>query len=170
MAKIKFTNILFNFLAILTILAVGFTLFNIFSGAKAYAVTSESMNPTLKRGDAVFSKTVEFENLKVGDIVTVRVGKNEGYFTHRIVAIDKDKQSVKTKGDNNNSVDPMDTEAERIVGKMWYSMPLLGFPSLIFSGVSLVKILIILVVIACAIIALNIIIEKKQKRRGDSNE
>ena len=170
MAKIKVSNILFNFFVIVTVIVSGFTLFNIISGTKGYSVTSDSMKNTLNRGDAVFSKSVDFDELQVGDVVTVSVGESAGFFTHRIVEIDKAKKTVKTKGDNNFSVDPIDTEADRIVGKMWYKVPLLGYFSIAFSGMTLTKGLIILVIVAVVIIAVNIIVEKKIKRRGDRNE
>lgn len=170
MAKIKISNVLFNVLVIVTVIVAGFSLFNIFSGAKGYSVTSDSMKDTLNRGDVVFSKSVDFEELRVGDVITVRVGESAGFFTHRIVEINETERTVKTKGDNNFSVDPIDTEAERIVGKMWYKVPLLGYFSIAFSGMSLTKGLIILVLIAVVIIAVNIIVGKALKRRGDKNE
>ncbi|MBP9989305.1 MAG: signal peptidase I, partial [Ruminococcus sp.] len=154
---------------IITVAAVGFSLFNIFSGAKGYSVTSDSMKPYLNRGDVVFSKHVDFNSLRVGDVVTASVDNSKGYFTHRIVDIDKEKKTISTKGDNNLSVDPMDTGAEKIVGKMWYSVPLLGYFSIFLSGNSLITGLIILVIIAVVLIGLNIIFEKK-KSRGDINE
>ena len=55
----KIGNILFNILSIVTLIAVAFVLFNIVSGAKGYAVTSESMEKTLSRGDIVFSKKIK---------------------------------------------------------------------------------------------------------------
>ena len=62
--KLKPGNILFNMLAIITVVAVLFVGFNIFSGARGYAVVTDSMAPTLNRGDVVFVKQAEFETLK----------------------------------------------------------------------------------------------------------
>lgn len=167
MSKIKLGNVLFNVLAIVTVIAAVFVAVNFFSGAKGYAVTSDSMKDTLNRGDAVFSRPVKFEELQVGDIVTVDVD-GEGFFTHRIVEIDAENRTVSTKGDANPSVDPMPAAAEQICGRMWYSVPLVGYFSIAFSSVSQVKGLIILAVAAAVLIAVNMILSKK--RRGDSNE
>ena len=71
MSKLRLKNVLFNVLAIVTLLVAGFVIFNIASGMKGYAVTSDSMADTLKTGDIVFSKKVSFDELKIGDIVTV---------------------------------------------------------------------------------------------------
>lgn len=169
MAKIKVRNVLFNILAIVTVIAVLFVGFNLLTGAKGYAVTSDSMADTLNRGDAVFSRAVSFEELKEGDIITVRVGKT-GYFTHRITDIDSDKKTVTTRGDANAANDPMQTEADRIVGKMWYSVPFIGYLSILFAGARSTTVLIILVIVAAALIGVNTILSKKMKSRGDNNE
>lgn len=170
--KPKVGNILFNILSIVTLIAVVFVLFNIATGAKGYAVTSESMEKTLSRGDIVFSKKVGFDELKVGDVVTVGSKELDEYFTHRIVEIDRDNKTITTKGDNNPEKDPMATPAERIVGRMWYSVPLLGYITIAFGSVSQTKGLIILAIVAAALIALNMILTrtKNKKNGGGSDE
>lgn len=169
--KPKVGNVLFNILAIITVISVGFVAFNLLSGAKGYAVTSDSMAETLHRGDLVFSKKAEFAELDVGDVVTVGSKELDEYFTHRIVAIDRDNQTVTTRGDNNPEDDPMPTPADRIVGKMWYSVPLLGYFSIAFGGVSQTKGLIILAIAAVALVALNMLLtHMKKKNGGGSNE
>jgi signal peptidase I len=170
--KPKVGNVLFNILAIITVISVGFVAFNIFSGAKGYAVTSDSMAETLHRGDLVFSRKAEFAELDVGDVVTVGSKGLDEYFTHRIVAIDRKNQTITTRGDNNPENDPMSTPADRIVGKMWYSVPLLGYISIAFGSVSQTKGLIILAIIAVALIALNMILThmKNKKNGGVSDE
>lgn len=169
MARIKVRNVLFNILTIVTVLAVGFIGFNLIFGAKGYAVTSNSMAGKLVRGDAVFSRRVSFDELREGDIVTVKVGE-KGFFTHRIVDIDVENRSITTKGDANEADDPMPTEEARIVGRMWYSVPFLGYAAIVFDGVSSTKALIVLAIVAVALVAINIIIEKTKKMRGDNNE
>lgn len=170
MAKIKVRNILFNILAIITVIAVLFVGFNMITGTKGYAVTSNSMADRFNRGDIVFSRKVDFDELKTGDVITVRVN-DSGYFTHRIVDIDSEKRTVTTKGDANSSVDPMPTEAEKIAGRMVYSIPFLGYISIVLGNSSQTNILLIILIITAAIlIAANTIVSKKQKMRGDSNE
>ena len=168
----KIGNILFNILSIVTLIAVVFVLFNIVSGAKGYAVTSESMEKTLSRGDIVFSKKVSFEELRVGDVITVGSKELDEYFTHRIVSIDKVNKTIETKGDNNPEKDPMATPADRVIGKMWYSVPLLGYITISFGSVSQTKGLIILAIVAVALIALNMILTgtKNKKNGGGSDE
>ena len=81
--KIKPRNIIFNILAIITVLAAVFVCFNIFSGAKGYSVITDSMSPSINKGDVVFVKKADFSSLNEGDVVTVRFADGSGYFTHR---------------------------------------------------------------------------------------
>lgn len=169
----KIRNILFNILAIVTVLAVVFVGFNLISGAKGYAVTSPSMEETLGVGDIVFVKPVTFEELQVGDVVTVASSDRKSFFTHRVVEINKNDRTVTTRGDANGADDPMPTEADRIVGRMWYSVPLLGYLSMVLNfSMSHDKWLIVHVLIAVVLILVNIVLPKifKKKKRGDSDE
>lgn len=167
--KIRPLNVLFNILAIITLIAVVFVAFNIFSGAKGYAVITDSMSPEINRGDVVFVKQTDFNSLKQGDIVTVAFPDGSGYFTHRIIAIDYDAQVIRTKGDANQSRDPQPSVKEQIVGKVWYSVPLLGYFSIVFSNLGAVKISVILAVAAIVLITLSATASKlkKSKTRGD---
>ncbi len=169
--KPKVGNVLFNILAIITVILVGFIAFNILSGTKGYAVTSESMEQTLSRGDIVFSKKTDFDELKVGDIVTVGSQELDEYFTHRIVEIDRENKTITTKGDNNSENDPMATPAEKIVGRMWYSVSLLGYFAIALGGFSQTKGLIILAIVAVAMVALNMILtHAKDKKNGGGGD
>ena len=170
--KIRIRNVLVNFLAIVTVIAVAFVGFNFISGAKGYAVTSNSMADTLKRGDVVFVKSVTFDELRVGDVVTVESANGNFHFTHRIVEIDKADKTVKTRGDANDSEDPMPTPADDITGKMWYKVPFLGYLSILFLNFSRVTGLIILAAVAVTLVVANTVVSKikTKKKRGDSDE
>lgn len=170
--KIKPLNVLFNILAIITVVAVGFVSFNFISGAKGYAVITDSMVPVLNRGDAVFVKETDFETLNEGDIVTVSFQDGSGFFTHRIISIDYEAGMFKTKGDANENEDPQASMAEQIVGKVWYSVPILGYISIFISSLNLIKISVILAIVVIVLITLTTIIQKKKntESRGGSNE
>ncbi len=99
--KIKPRNIIFNIFAIITALAAVFVCFNIFSGAKGYSVITDSMSPSINKGDVVFVKKADFSSLNEGDVVTVRFADGSGYFTHRITKIDHEFGMFRTKGDAN---------------------------------------------------------------------
>lgn len=76
-------------------------------------VRSNSMYPTLKKGDVILIK--KYNNYKQGDIVTYAEDSNY-LITHR--TIEKNNNSFKTKGDNNNSEDDKTIQLENIKGKV----------------------------------------------------
>ncbi len=125
---------------------------------KAYLISTESMEPELKKGDAIIIKKVAEDQLRVNDIVTFKI--NGEIITHRIVRID-DVNSEKfyiTKGDNNNVEDPDELRFSDIEGKQIIKIPHLGN---IVAGLKN-GIVIILVVLIALIMYLNRI-EMKEK-------
>lgn len=119
----------------------------------AYVVLSGSMIPEIQVNDAVVTKKIEEERLKVGDIVTY-IPPDPRYggisITHRI--IDKKyneetkRYSYQTKGDNNNISDPFTIENSNILGKVILKIPKLGYLQAILASKGG---LIILVLIPC---------------------
>lgn len=153
-------------LAIVTVISVSFVFFNIFSGARGYAVLTDSMSPTLNRGDVVFVKQTDFNSLNEGDIVTVQFADGSGFFTHKIVSIDYVAGAIRTKGDANESEDPQPSMSEQIVGKMWYSIPLLGYLSIALNEMDLVKLSVISSVVLIVLISVSVLVSKFRKRGG----
>ncbi len=76
-------------------------------------VTSQSMWPVLKRGDLVFIKDTELEDIKVGSVIVFRHG--EGMAVHRVVKIEG--QTITTRGDANTKEDNPIT-SDDIVGRV----------------------------------------------------
>lgn len=166
----KFLRILRN--AFCVVLAGLFVLiaFVTVSGARGYSVASNSMSPELNKGDVVFVRDTPFEDLKKGDIVTVEFKVADGTtYTHRIVSIDYDKKEIRTAGDSTGIVDTEGASAEQIKGKVWFSVPLLGYPSLLITNINYVAVIAIFVLI---IMAVSFFAGKfyKNKTRGDKNE
>ena len=128
--KLSVRNILRNIFAIISILLFGFVAFLLCSGTHAYAVQSDSMSPALLRGDVVFVRAVPFDALQEGDVISARFPESDGVFTHRIVRVDADAQQIYTRGDHNMNEDPMPTAASKIIGKLWFSVPYVGWISL----------------------------------------
>lgn len=76
-------------------------------------VKSNSMYPVLKKGDIILIK--RYNNYKNGDIITYAEDSNY-LVTHRI--IEKNNNSFKTKGDNNDSEDDKTIKLKNIKGKV----------------------------------------------------
>ena len=158
--KLSIRNIVRNVFAIVSILLFGFVLFLICSGTHAYAVQSDSMLPTLTRGDVVFVRTVPFDDLRENDVISASFPESDGVFTHRIVRVDADAQQVYTRGDHNMSDDPMPTDASHIIGKLWFSVPYVGLLSLHITNETVIYIALGIVAV---LIALRLILTHRKK-------
>ena len=97
-------------------------------GYEILVVQSGSMEPAYHVGSLVYVKPVEAEKLKVGDVITFELGGGTRG-THRIIEVlDEDgRLAFRTKGDNNDAADFNPVYPENIVGKVRFSVPLLGF-------------------------------------------
>lgn len=138
-------------------------------GAKGYSVASNSMSPSLNKGDVVFVKETDFADLEKGDIVTVNFKTGGGTYTHRIVSIDYDKKEIKTAGDNTGTVDTESAADSQILGKVWFSIPLLGYLSLLLTNTTYAATIVIFV-LAIMLIGFAVGRFYKNKTRGDKNE
>ena len=139
-------------------------------GAKGYSIASNSMKPELQKGDVVFVKATPFEKLEKGDIVTVEFKVKDGTtYTHRIVSIDYDKKEISTAGDATGLVDQETATVDQIKGRVWFSIPLLGYLSLWLTNSNYVAIIAIAVL---AVMVIGFVAGKvyKNKTRGDKNE
>lgn len=98
-------------------------------GMKTMAVLTGSMEPAYPVGSLIYVKPVEPEQLEIGDVVTYRLTGNT-VVTHRVAAIDRDRQSITTKGDANEQPDGSPVPYTSIVGRARMCIPYLGFISI----------------------------------------
>lgn len=93
-------------------------------------IGSDSMSPTIHKGDAVILKKVgEKETLKKGDIIAYSRGKL--IIVHRITEVKKDngKTVYITKGDANNGNDPREVYQNQVKGKVQFKIPVIAWPT-----------------------------------------
>ncbi len=99
-------------------------------GGTAYTVLTGSMRPNYPPGELIVTKPVQPEQISVGDVLTYQYESGKpGVVTHRVVSISSSLsggQEFILRGDANNSNDEP-IVAEQIRGKLWYSMPWLGY-------------------------------------------
>ena len=149
-------RVLRNILVIAVVLIGGFVLFLLASGAKGFAVTSDSMAPRFRRGDVVF--------LATGDIVSAEFPDKDGVFTHRIVGIDAEKRQIRTRGDHTLSEDPLPTDEAHIIGRLWFTLPYVGFLAIGLQNRILIY---FLLGVAIMLILVRIVLSnRKSKSRG----
>ena len=129
-------------------------------GLSGYYVESDSMSPTIKKGDLVIVRKVSFEEIRVNDIITFTNNVKTKHCTHRVISVFEDDKSFKTKGDNNDFFDPQRTSFEFVQGKVIYKLPFVGYFSLILDK-TVTKVIIVFLLILYTAIE----IENYKKRR-----
>lgn len=88
------------------------------------AVSGTSMQPMMRTGDlAVVRQTGEYER---GEVIAYRAtlpdGETGGVVIHRIVGGDA-ATGFRTRGDNDEWVDPWRPRAGEVVGELWFHVP-----------------------------------------------
>lgn len=100
-----------------------------FIGYKSFAVVSGSMEPNIHVGSIVYSKPVEFDQLKKGDIISFKLSEDT-MVTHRIYEVDKVNRTFITKGDANENIDGQKVSFDNVVGKVQFIIPFIGYISI----------------------------------------
>lgn len=103
-------------------------------GYTPFSVQTDSMKPTLSRGDYIFVEECDANNLQVGDVITyfTRIEGQRAINTHRIVEVLKTNDLIeyRTQGDNketNPEPDPLLIAPGDVIGKYNDSrIPVLG--------------------------------------------
>jgi len=113
---------------ILLAMASGLLLVPRLLGYQTLAVLSGSMEPEIPVGGVVFVRETPPEELEVGDVVSFTIG-NDMMATHRIIEIDRNVGTVTTQGDANEVADGA-ISMDRIVGRVGFHLPYLGFISI----------------------------------------
>jgi signal peptidase len=126
---------------LLTIVVIGtlggYGLFTLSMGTSSplVVVTSESMEPTLYRGDLLILQARAPEDIHLNDIVVYQENDgswHDGPIVHRVVEIVEveGEYFYYTKGDNNAMPDPNERTYDEIVGVVVATIPWLGNISL----------------------------------------
>ena len=101
------------------------------TGSVPLTVLTGSMSPTFDPGSVVVVRPVPTDELQIGDAITFQERSGEAtVVTHRIISIafaaDGTRRFV-TQGDANGAADPEPVQEAQVRGKVWYSVPLVGY-------------------------------------------
>lgn len=138
-----------------------------FIGYKNFVIVSESMEPTIMVGDAIFVKKVPEKEIKINDIISFHDG--ECINTHRIVGVSEENgiKMYRTKGDNNRGEDKEKVSYSQIEGK--YLFKINNFGNLIKVLQSKVT-LTILILLVCLNTYFNYRLKYKRKARREKRK
>jgi signal peptidase len=111
--------------AVVTILAIAVPAL---LGQRIMAVTSGSMEPAIRVGDAVLVKPASVASIRPGDVVTFRNPNGSGMTTHRVLALKDINGStyLQTQGDANADPDVDLTSGKAVVGVVGMRFPGMG--------------------------------------------
>lgn len=135
----KFISQALSFALLGLVIAAGLALIIVpkATGARPLTILSGSMTGTYDVGDVVVVKPVKVDTLQVGDVITFQPFSDDPQLTtHRIVGMSfgsKGREFV-TQGDANNAPDLKPISADQVRGKVWYSVPKVGYASVWFAG------------------------------------
>lgn len=102
-------------------------------GYHTYMIASNSMYPILEYGDVILVKETNFNNIKIGDIVTYYGKEGEvkdKIITHEVIEISEENNTkvLKTKGRANTGFDPF-VYKEQLYGIFTYKFTVISFIS-----------------------------------------
>ncbi len=124
---------LFDGLLVLVILsALGLVLMPRLLGAKLLVVLSQSMEPKIPMGSVVISRPVEYSEITVGDVITFQSpdpALQSALITHRVVELVGSGITTRfrTQGDAVEDPDLRLVSPHHLVGRVWFSLPYLGY-------------------------------------------
>lgn len=121
-------NALSTLLFIIVLISAFAAVLPVYSGTGRFlTVLSGSMSPEISAGDMVAVKKVNPQDIREGDIISYRRGRE--YVTHRVVGIasENSRISFMTKGDANDDKDAETIASENLVGKVVFTVPKAGY-------------------------------------------
>ena len=122
-----------------------------FIGYNIYNVETGSMEPTMPVGSICYVKRVPAQDIRQGDIIAFI---SEGMtVTHRVLSNDQSAMEFKTKGDANETEDPIPTRYGELIGRVELHLPYLGKFFVFFTSLK-GKIYLFGVLVACVIFML----------------
>ena len=123
----KIWNVVYSVVvAVVVLLAVAFVGVRVV-GLQPFTVLSGSMEPTYHTGSLIYVKSVEPQDVHVGDPITFVLNEDLVVATHRVIEIDAENERFYTKGDANESADGSPVHFNNLIGVPVFTIPLLGY-------------------------------------------
>ncbi|TFD65087.1 signal peptidase I [Cryobacterium sp. Hb1] len=107
------------------------------TGSIPLTVLTSSMEPGFPPGTLIIVRPVAVEDVALGDVITYQMETGKpGVVTHRVIAINMtaNERTFVTKGDNNGAADASAVLEGQIQGRLWYSVPLIGYVNNAVNG------------------------------------
>ncbi|MPQ42618.1 signal peptidase I [Clostridium tarantellae] len=123
---IKYIIITVVTIALLLLIASNFNFkVNKIGAYKFLNVLTGSMEPNIPKESFIIVKSVDKNNISVGDVITYKAKNSNALVTHRVFCINENNEYI-TKGDANEVLDLHPVEFNRVLGVVVYHIPNLG--------------------------------------------
>ena len=123
------------------------------------------MEPTIKTGSLCFiNKNVSYDSIKEKDIIAFKL-KNDVLVTHRVV--NKTKNGIETKGDNNKDLDNVIITKDNYFGKNVFWIPYIGY---IFKSFQTTKGMIIYLTMIVVLFVIGLLFGDKSEKKNKKTE
>ena len=134
-------------------------------GLQDFSVQSGSMEPAIPVGSVVF--TLPQKEYQTGNIITFKEGGESETLTHRIHQVLPANSEIRyvTKGDANDAPDSNAVAKNDILGKVFFSVPLLGY--LVAFARTLPGLILLIIIPAAIIIYEEAVSIKKELAKGN---
>ncbi|BDZ46061.1 hypothetical protein GCM10025866_19700 [Naasia aerilata] len=98
------------------------------------------MEPTLPPGTLVVVRPTPVQDIRLGDVITYQIKPdNPAVVSHRVIEVHSISNGTKefiTQGDNNQAADAAPVTEAQIKGVIWYSVPFVGWASIVVGQYS----------------------------------
>lgn len=126
---------LFAFVLLLGVLVIVVPLA---TGSTPMTVLTNSMEPSYPPGTLIIVRPIEPADIRIGDAITYQIESGKpAVVTHRVISIGQSGNgdlSFITQGDNNGAPDEAAVRPVQIKGKVWYSIPWIGYLNNLVNG------------------------------------
>lgn len=151
--------------SIIVLIAIALTVMR-FSGLQGFTVESNSMSPTYPIDSFILVKDINPQQIETGDAITFVFNDDGLLVTHRVIAIDKNEKTFKTKGDNNNVPDSIPVLWDNVVGKVVFSIPKIGSIMRIITAEENRQYIVIIIAL---LLTISFVLDMAEKKRGKTS-
>lgn len=108
------------------------------TGSTPMTVLTGSMEPTYPPGTLIIVKPIDAQDVRIGDPITYQITSgDDAVVTHRVISVSNSTNgdvSFTTKGDANGAADAAPVQPVQLKGKVWYSVPWIGYLNNLLNG------------------------------------
>ncbi|MDO5518904.1 MAG: signal peptidase I [bacterium] len=160
----RIANIVMTLVLIIAIALIGILLVPKAFHYNVYAVLSGSMEPYYHVGSIVYIKKTPPEDISINNPIAYHF-ENDKIVTHRVVAIDKEKELITTKGDANDTNDVKPVAYSQVIGVGKATIPYIGYISM---NIKTKKGIFICAAILISLVVLELLVEilKPTEKKG----